>query len=241
MFDDEQRRQTVQACKEAGFTNIRVIDEPVATAAAYMRTVPQDARLVMTYDFGGGTFDAAVIDTTRDPFRVLAHGGDPHLGGDDIDRALAKHVAKQVLETNGWDLASESSTFAQLLHACELAKIALSTQDQVVMDIAQIDSAAPVGLQPVTLEQSLMDQLCLQFVRQSFVVCDEVLRDAGVRAQQVDAVVAAGGTSAAPMVQRYVGQYFQRKPECDLDPCHVVALGASVCLDVSGTIRPPYE
>lgn len=240
MFEDEQRRQTVEACRQGGLTNVRVIDEPVATAAAYMRTVPQDAHRVLTYDFGGGTFDVAVVDCSRDPFRVLAHGGDAYLGGDDIDRAIAKHVAGVVLERHGWDLTSERTTFEHLQLVCEYAKIELSHRDSVPISVGQVDKAAPQGLADVELDRALVEQLCLKFVSSSFIVCDEVLREARVRPQDIDIVIAAGGTTAAPVVRRYVGQYFGKEPLCDIDPRHVVAIGASVCLDVSGTIRPPY-
>lgn len=97
-FRDKAREETILGMLQAGFTEVRLIEEPVATAVAYLHR--SNLRYAAVYDLGGGTFDFAVMDCSRFPFRVLAHGGDPYLGGDDIDTALAELVAERVLRTS---------------------------------------------------------------------------------------------------------------------------------------------
>jgi molecular chaperone DnaK (HSP70) len=225
-FRESARRATLEAMNRAGFGDVRVIEEPVATAIAYLQRA--SLRYAAVYDFGGGTFDCAVIDCTHFPFRVLGNEGDAYLGGDDIDRALAEIVCERVLRSAGWDLRSEPVTFARLVLACEEAKCGLSEHEAMRLDIAAIDPAAPPSLTDVLVDRAMLDAAAEPLIRRTFGHCDAVLSKAGLRAREVQAVFLAGGSSRLRLLQSMVSEYFSRKLRSDLNPEHVVALGASI-------------
>jgi len=225
-FREPARRATLEAMGHAGFADVKVIQEPVATAIAYLQRA--SLRYAAVYDFGGGTFDFAVIDCTNFPFRVLGNEGNPYLGGDDIDRALAEMVCQQVLRTAGWDLRSEPVTFARLVLACEDAKCALSEHERQRLDITAIDPAAPPSLKEAFIDREMLAAAATPLIRRTFSHCDAVLSQAGLRAREVQAVFLAGGSSRLTLLQSMVSEYFGRKLRTDLNPEHVVALGASI-------------
>jgi len=225
-FERDEREATLDAARAAGFAAARLVEEPVATAIAYLDR--SNVRYAVVYDLGGGTFDLAVVACDTYPFRVVAHAGDPYLGGDDVDRHLAQRVSERVLRDLRWDLASDPSTFARLVATCETAKIALATDARVTFDLADVDPAAPWTSQPFTIEQHELLDIVRDVVRRTFVIVDAVLGDAEIRARDVDAIFLAGGSTSLPGLREMVGRYFDKRARFDLDPMHVVATGASL-------------
>jgi molecular chaperone DnaK len=224
-FSEGQRTSTLHAASSAGLRAI-LLDEPSATAYAYL-SGGFSSRYAVVYDLGGGTFDCAVVDCQSDQPRVLGHAGDLLLGGDDIDQRLAEWVSQYVLEKHNWDLSNYSEIKDRLLARCEEAKIRLSSEPEAEIYLSQIDPDCPAADDAVVLSRSLLDELCQDLVRRSFVVCDDVLRAADLRPSDVDAVLLAGGTTLLPMIQQNVEAYFGRPGMMEFDPTEVVALGAS--------------
>ncbi len=227
-FGREQRDATLEAVNRAGFFEVALIDEPVATATAYLAGGVTPVQYAVVYDLGGGTFDMALVDCRHRPFRVLAHGGDLFLGGDDIDRAIAAWAADEVSRRHRWDLRDDPLVFDRLVATSERAKIQLAIEGTGRIDLASVDPAAPASADSLELDPPLLESLALDLVYRSFVICDAVLADAGVRADQVEEVFLAGGTTRLPMVRGAVARYFGRPPRADHDPMAVVALGASL-------------
>ena len=225
-FDQRRRDATTLAVQKARFATVRIVQEPVATALAYLNR--SSLKHAFVFDLGGGTFDAAVVDCSRYPFRVIGNGGDPYLGGDDVDRTIALHVADRALSRDGWDLTNDAVTFDRLVHACELAKCELSESEQASIAIPSVDPAAPESCGVITISREEVQQLTLDLVRQTFGICDEVLAQASLRARDIDAVFLAGGSTLLPGLRAYISQYFGKRPRADLDPMHVVSLGASL-------------
>jgi molecular chaperone DnaK len=224
-FAEGQRAATLRAASSAGL-RAKLLDEPSATAYAYL-SGGFSSRHAVVYDLGGGTFDCAVVDCRSDAPRILGHAGDLQLGGDDIDLRLAAWVTQQVLEKHNWDLANYSEIQDRLLARCEEAKIRLSSERETEIHLSQIDPDCPAADDAVVLSRSLLDDLCQDLVRRSFVVCDDVLRAAGLRPSDIDAVFLAGGTTLLPMIQSGVEAYFGSPGLSEFDPTEVVALGAS--------------
>jgi molecular chaperone DnaK len=216
------------AARQVGFEPVRTVLEPVATALAYSNGRSIRLGNVAVYDFGGGTFDLAVLDCTSWPFQVLAHGGDAYVGGDDIDQALAVAVARTVLEKTRWDVRGDPTVFAQLVSACERAKIELCTAETARICLGEVDEAAPVPEAEVVLDREQLAKLSAELVRSTFLTCDSTLGDARIKASEIDAVLLAGGTTKLPMVREGVRKYFGREPRADVDPLTVVAIGASM-------------
>jgi len=218
------RLATVSALRGAGYGDLRLIEESVATAIAYLDR--SNLRYGAVYDFGGGTFDFAVIDCSIFPFRVVGHAGDAYLGGDDVDRALADIAAEQVL-ARGWDLKSDPTTYARLVLAVEEAKCALAHAPSATIDLAQVDPAAPPQLGPLQLERTHLDAAAVPLIRRTFGVVDEVLSHVKLHARDIQAVFLAGGSTRLPMLPALLSEYFGKRIRCDLNPEHVVAMGAS--------------
>jgi molecular chaperone DnaK len=224
----QQRAATIAAAQEVGFGPVRTVLEPVATALAYSDGCSRKLGKVAVYDFGGGTFDLAVLDCSSWPFRVLAHGGDAYVGGDDIDQALAEAAARMLLEKTHWDVRSDPQSFAQLVSACERAKIELCTAESARIGLGEVDEAAPVPDAEIVLDRAQLTKLSAELVRSTFLTCDSTLGDARIRTSEIDAVLLAGGTTKLPMVREGVRKYFGREPRGDVDPLTVVAIGASM-------------
>jgi molecular chaperone DnaK len=224
-FRASQRHATAEAASLAGLRRVELLDEPTATAYAYL-TLPRSLGRALVYDLGGGTFDCAVIDCTADTPRTIAHVSDLFLGGDDIDRKLAGWVAQFVLEKYNWDLTNYSEIFDRLLARCEEAKIRLSHHNDAVVPLSQVDPECPVAEDGVTVTRRLLDGLCRDLMRRSFSICDETLSAAGVQASEIDSVLLAGGTTLLPMIQEGVNVYFGQPGLLEFDPTEVVARGA---------------
>ena len=224
-FLGAQREATTEAAGLAGLRQVELLDEPTATAYAYL-TLPRSTERAVVYDLGGGTFDCAVIDCTGATPRTIAHVSDLCLGGDDIDWKLAGWVANLVLEKHNWDLTNYSEIFDRLLARCEEAKIRLSHQHEAVVPLSQVDPECPVAGEGVTVTRRLLDELCTDLMRRSFVICDETLRAAELRPSDIDSVFLAGGTTLLPMIQEGVRAYFGRPGLLEFPPTEVVARGA---------------
>jgi len=225
-FDQQRRDATALAVSKAKFASVRVIEEPIATALAYLNR--SNLKYAFVYDLGGGTFDAAVVDCSSYPFRVIGHGGDPYLGGDDVDRTIALHVADRTLARDGWDLSNDAVTFDRLVLACELAKCELSEFEQAAIAVPSVDPAAPESCGIISITRDEVQQLTLDLVRRTFAMCDEVLAQASLKARDIEAVFLAGGSTRLPGLRGYIESYFGKRPRVDLDPMEVVSLGASL-------------
>jgi molecular chaperone DnaK len=226
-FNEMRRNATLEAARKAGFNGARLMDEPSATAWAY-HSDPDVDGIVAVYDLGGGTFDVSIVDCGESIPRVLAGTSDPYLGGDDIDRQIADWVAQEILKQYNWDLTNYAEVQMRLLGECERAKIRLSTCQETLVDLAQVDPDCPAAAEGLLLRREVMDRLASQLVQQTFITCDEVLRKAKVRSGDLRAVLLAGGSSYLPVVQAGVESYFGRSGCTDVELIEVVARGASM-------------
>jgi molecular chaperone DnaK len=212
----------------AGLAEVQIIDEPTAVALAYMSASKGRINTAAVYDFGGGTFDLAVVDCSRDRLKVLGFGGDLYLGGDDIDKHLAEWASDRVLKAYNWDLRSEREVYARLLTECEQAKIRLSGSQQTRIDLTRVDPSSPFAAMELPIHQELLAELSGDLVRRTFVICDEVLRDVGMKPQDLDALFVAGGATQLPLLRNQVESYFGKPIEYAFHPMHTVAIGASI-------------
>lgn len=224
-FSSAQRVATAEAAELAGLRQVHLVVEPMATTYAYL-SLPRAFRRVLVYDLGGGTFDCAVIDCAGDRPEMIAHSSDLLLGGDDIDQRLAGWVARYALEKYNWDVTNYAEIQCRLLARCEQAKIELSTQEEAVIELSQVDPECPAADDGVTVTRSLLEELSDDLVRRSFVTCDAVLRSSETHPEEIDSVFLAGGTTLLPFIQEGVRAYFGRPGMLEFDPAEVVARGA---------------
>jgi len=224
-FGEPQREAVREAARRAGFGKVSTIDEPVSAALAYLhdQTQPQT---VLVYDLGGGTFDIAILKWAKGVAEILAIGGDPFLGGDDVDVECANWVVEQVLQDHRWDIRSSASSYQVLLFAVEQAKIRLSQVEETMVNLARVDEV--LAGKTIKLVRSQLETLCAALVRRTFILCDQALADAGLLASNIDTVLLAGGSCYMPAVQQGLGRYFGKTPLLSLPPDRIVSMGAAI-------------
>ena len=133
-----------------------------------------------------------------------------------------------MLQAHNWDLRSERGVYARLLAECEQAKIRLSTEDQTRIDLTRVDPSSPFAAMELAIHQELLAQLVGDLVARTFVICDQVMRDAGVKPQDLDALFVAGGATQLSLIKNEVEKYFDKPIRYAYHPMHTVAIGASV-------------
>jgi molecular chaperone DnaK len=222
-FNDAQRQATKDAGRIAGLEVLRLVNEPTAASLAYGIDKKQNGT-VAVYDLGGGTFDVSILKLHDGIFEVIATNGDTHLGGDDIDNLLITIALNDIQGDLGVDLRRSGEAVQTIRKAVIDAKIALSSQDSVILDIE-----LPQGKRyqrEITREQ--FEQLIQPIIDRTVGPCKQAMKDAALKPQQIDEVVLVGGSTRIPRVRALVEQMFERKPHTDLNPDEVVALGAAV-------------
>jgi molecular chaperone HscA len=221
-FDDAQRQATRDAGRLAGLDVLRLLNEPTAAALAHGLDKQVQGTFAV-YDLGGGTFDVSILRLDHGVFEVLATGGDTHLGGDDLDRVVARRLLEAGL---GGEAADPSPALLRgAMAAAQALREALSTEPAVEADV-ELPGGRRLAAR-VTRDE--LEALMAPIIERTTAPCRRALRDAGVAA--VDGVVLVGGTTRTPAVRRHVRALFGREPLTDLDPDTVVALGAAVQAD----------
>ncbi|MGA7909805.1 MAG: Fe-S protein assembly chaperone HscA, partial [Candidatus Sulfotelmatobacter sp.] len=228
-FNDAQRQATKDAGRIAGLEVLRLVNEPTAASLAYGLDKKQNG-IVAVYDFGGGTFDISILRLHDGIFEVIATNGDTHLGGDDIDNLLITIALDDIRGDMGLDLSRNGEAVATIRKAVIEAKIALSSQPSIKLDIT-----LPAGKRyqrEITREQ--FEQLSKPIIDRTVGPCKQALKDANLKPEQIDEVVLVGGSTRIPKVRELVKELFQREPHTDLNPDEVVALGAAVQANILG-------
>jgi molecular chaperone DnaK len=222
-FNDAQRQATKDAGRIAGLEVLRLVNEPTAASLAYGLDKKQNG-IVAVYDLGGGTFDISILRLHGGIFEVIATNGDTHLGGDDIDNLLIRIALDDIRGDLGMDVSLNGEVVAGIRKAVIDAKIALSTDEMVKLDIELLGCKR--YRREISREQ--FEQLAAPVIDRTVAPCKQALKDAGLKPEQIDEVVLVGGSTRIPKVRTLVEQLFQRKPHTDLNPDEVVALGAAV-------------
>ncbi|ESX80435.1 MULTISPECIES: molecular chaperone DnaK [unclassified Mesorhizobium] len=227
-FNDAQRQATKDAGKIAGLEVLRIINEPTAAALAYGLD-KKEGKTIAVYDLGGGTFDISVLEIGDGVFEVKSTNGDTFLGGEDFDMRLVEYLAAEFKKEQGIDLRNDKLALQRLKEAAEKAKIELSstTQTEINLPFITADASGPKHL-TLKLTRAKFESLVEDLVQRTIEPCKAALKDAGLKAAEIDEVVLVGGMTRMPKIQEIVKQFFGKEPHKGVNPDEVVALGAAI-------------
>jgi molecular chaperone DnaK len=227
-FNDAQRQATKDAGKIAGLDVLRIVNEPTAAALAYGLD-KKNTGMIVVYDLGGGTFDVSILEIGDGVFEVKSTNGDTHLGGEDFDGAIIEYLAAEFKKEQGIDLKQDRMALQRLKEAAEKAKIELSssTQTDVNLPFITADQSGPKHLN-IHLTRAKLEALVGALVERTLEPCKKALKDAGLRANEIDEVVLVGGMTRMPKVIETVKGFFGREPHRGVNPDEVVAVGAAI-------------
>jgi molecular chaperone DnaK len=227
-FNDAQRQATKDAGKIAGLEVLRIINEPTAAALAYGLEKKKSGTIAV-YDLGGGTFDVSVLEIGDGVFEVKSTNGDTFLGGEDFDKRIIDYLADQFKKDNGIDLRNDRLALQRLKEAAEKAKIELSSaiETEVNLPFITADQTGPKHL-TLKISRSKLESLVDDLIQKTVEPCKAALRDAGIKASEIDEVILVGGMTRMPKVQEIVKSFFGREPHKGVNPDEVVAIGAAI-------------
>ena len=228
-FNDEQRNATKEAGEIAGLEVLRIINEPTAAALAYGMDKQNKDMTVAVYDLGGGTFDVSNLELGDGVFEVKSTNGDTHLGGDNFDEKIIEWLLDEFNTENGMDLSKDPSALQRLREAAEKAKVELSNSNTTEINLPYItaDNTGPKHLVR-NLSRAKFESMVEDLVKKSLTPCRKALKDAGLKAPQIDEVLLVGGSTRIPVVQEAVEKLFKKKPSKGVNPDEVVAMGAAI-------------
>jgi len=227
-FNDSQRQATKDAGKIAGLDVARIINEPTAAALAY-GIDKDDGQVIAVYDLGGGTFDVSILELSGGVFEVKATNGDTILGGEDFDEHILDWMTSEFKKEQGIDLSADTLALQRLREAAEKAKMELSsaTTTDINLPFITADATGPKHFN-LKLTRAKLEALVDDLVSRTIDPCKACLRDAGLKASEINEVILVGGMSRMPKVQETVQNTFGRQPSKSVNPDEVVAMGAAI-------------
>jgi molecular chaperone DnaK len=227
-FNDSQRQATKDAGQIAGLNVLRVVNEPTAAALAYGLEKEAD-RVIAVYDLGGGTFDISVLEIQNGVFEVKSTNGDTHLGGEDFDIRLVRHMVEDFKKTSGIDLSGDRMAIQRIREAAEKAKIELSSSLQTDINLPFItaDASGPKHIN-LKLTRAQLEKMVDPLITQTINPVRKALKDANLQAKDIQEVILVGGMTRMPKVAESVRSIFGRDPAKSVNPDEAVAIGAAI-------------
>jgi molecular chaperone DnaK len=237
-FNDSQRQATKDAGRIAGLEVVRIINEPTAAALAYGFDKKKSGTIAV-YDLGGGTFDISILEIGDGVFEVKSTNGDTFLGGEDFDKRLIDYIADEFKKEHRIDLRNDRLALQRLKEAAEKAKIELSStmQTEVNLPFITADASGPKHLM-MKITRAKFEALVDDLIQKTIEPCKLALKDAGLKAADIDEVILVGGMTRMPKIIETVKQFFGKQPHQGVNPDEVVAVGAAIQAAVlSGEVK----
>ena len=228
-FNDGQRQATIDACNIAGLSVERIINEPTAAALAYgleKDAGEMKARTLLIYDLGGGTLDVTILVVEGGVFEVKSTSGDTQLGGQDFDNQLVSHFLPEVEEKCGEDITNNPKALRKLRDACQALKHSLSHSQSATIEVDALVNGED-------FDSSMTREKFVAINENLFARCmkpvDQALKDAGLKAIDIDEVILIGGSTRMAKVQELLESYFISVPLSKrINPDEAVSLGACI-------------
>jgi molecular chaperone DnaK len=228
-FDDSQRQATKDAGKIAGLEVKRIINEPTAAALAYGIDKKGKEEKVAVFDLGGGTFDVSILHLGDGVFEVLSTNGDTHLGGEDFDMRIVNHFVDEFKKESGIDVKNDKAAMQRLKEEAEKAKKELSTTEvaDINLPFLTADADGPKHFEYKLTRAKLID-LVQELIDKTAIPCEKALKDAKLKASDINEVILVGGMTRMPAVVEKVKKIFGKEPMQGVNPDEVVAIGAAI-------------
>ncbi|MGM9834984.1 MAG: molecular chaperone DnaK [Bacilli bacterium] len=228
-FNDAERQATKNAGKIAGLEVERIINEPTAAALAYGIDKQDDAHTVLVYDLGGGTFDVSILELGDGVFEVKSTAGNNRLGGDDFDKRIMDYLVDEFKKQNGVDLSKDKMAMQRIKDAAEKAKKDLSgmTTTQISIPFITQNSDGPLHLD-VNLTRAKFEELNMDLFESTLEPVRKALKDAKLKASDINKVLLVGGSTRIPFIQELVQKELGKEPSKGVNPDEVVAMGAAI-------------
>ncbi len=228
-FNDSQRQATKEAGEIAGLTVKRIINEPTAAALAYGLDKKTEDLKVAVFDLGGGTFDISILELGDGVFEVKSTNRDTHLGGDDFDELIINWLSEEFKKDEGVDLKKDPMALQRLKEAAEKAKIELSSSSSTEINLPYIMPVDGIPKHLVkTLTRANFEKLTDSLIQAVIEPCKIALKDAGLKASDINEVLLVGGSTRIPAIQEVVQKFFGKAPSKGVNPDEVVAIGAAI-------------
>lgn len=227
-FDDSQRQATKDAGKIAGLEVKRIINEPTAAALAYGLDKGKEEKIAV-FDLGGGTFDVSILQLGDGVFEVLSTNGDTHLGGEDFDLRIVNHFVDEFKKESGIDVKGDKSAMQRLKEEAEKAKKELSTTEvaDINLPFLTADADGPKHFE-YKLTRAKLIELVGELIDKTAEPCEKALKDAKLKASDINEVILVGGMTRMPAVIEKVKKIFGKEPKQGVNPDEVVAVGAAI-------------
>ncbi|MEY4170600.1 MAG: chaperone protein DnaK [Actinomycetota bacterium] len=228
-FNDSQRQATKEAGEIAGLNVLRIINEPTSAALAYGLDKGDKEQTILVFDLGGGTFDVSLLEIGDGVVEVKATSGDNNLGGDDWDDKVVEWLVTNFKNAHGVDLSKDKMAMQRLREAAEKAKIELSSSMQTSINLPYITASAegPLHLEE-TLTRAQFEQMTSDLLDRTKSPVEAVIKDAGIKVDDIDQVVLVGGSTRMPAVAEVVKKITGKDPNKGVNPDEVVAIGAAL-------------
>jgi molecular chaperone DnaK len=227
-FNDAQRQATRDAGKIAGLEVLRIVNEPTAAALAYGLD-KKESGIIAVYDLGGGTFDVSILEVGDGVFEVKSTNGDTFLGGEDFDSRIVQYLIDEFKKETGVDISNDRMALQRLKEAAEKAKIELSSsmQTEVNLPFITADATGPKHMN-IKISRAKYESLVDDLVQRTMTPCEKALKDAGLKAADIDEVILVGGMTRMPKIIEEVKRFFNKEPHRGVNPDEVVAMGAAI-------------
>ena len=228
-FNDAQRQATKNAGKIAGLEVERIINEPTAASLAYGLDKQDKQQTILVYDLGGGTFDVSILELGDGVFEVKSTSGNNHLGGDDFDKTVMDYLVSEFKKETGIDLSKDKMAMQRVKDAAEKAKKDLSGMSTTNINLPFISQSedGPVHMD-INLTKAKFEDLCRDLFDSTLEPVRKALKDAKLKASDIDEVILVGGSTRIPYIQELVKKELGKEPNKSVNPDEVVAMGAAI-------------
>lgn len=238
-FTNPQKEATKQAAKLAGFKHIELLQEPVAAATAYGLMAKDKDSYWLVFDFGGGTFDAAIIKSEEGILTVKDTEGDNRLGGKDLDVAIVDQIIIPYLQDNYAieDVLGDTNKREILRNAvkrlAEEAKVQMSFKDthNILTELGDLPFEDGNGEEPeidINVTQQDMERVLAPVFQKAIDAAKDLLKRNNLKGSDLGTLILVGGPTYSPILRRMLKEQITENIDTSVDPMTVVAKGAAL-------------